>query len=46
MFDADLNAAKNIRCRVGRLVWNTVRMVKDPDTGKRLSRPDDEAGDL
>lgn len=25
---------------VGRLTWNKVRMVKDPDTGKRLSRPD------
>jgi site-specific DNA recombinase len=24
---------------VGRLVWNKVRMVKDPDSGKRLSRP-------
>jgi site-specific DNA recombinase len=24
---------------VGRLVWNKVRMVKDPDTGKRLSWP-------
>ena len=24
---------------VGRLVWNKVRMVKNPDTGKRLSRP-------
>ncbi len=24
---------------VGRLVWNKIRMVKDPDTGKRLSRP-------
>jgi site-specific DNA recombinase len=24
---------------MGRLVWNKVRMVKDPDTGKRLSRP-------
>ena len=23
----------------GRLVWNKIRMVKDPDTGKRLSRP-------
>jgi site-specific DNA recombinase len=23
---------------IGRLVWNRVRMVKDPDTGKRLSR--------
>ena len=24
---------------VGRVVWNKVRMVKDPDTGKRVSRP-------
>jgi site-specific DNA recombinase len=24
---------------VGRLVWNKVGMVKDPDTGKRVSRP-------
>lgn len=24
---------------VGRLVWNKVRMVKDPETGKRVSRP-------
>ena len=23
----------------GRLVWNKVRMVKDPDTGRRVSRP-------
>jgi site-specific DNA recombinase len=23
----------------GRIVWNKVHMVKDPDTGKRLSRP-------
>jgi site-specific DNA recombinase len=23
----------------GRLVWNKVRMTKDPDTGKRVSRP-------
>jgi site-specific DNA recombinase len=23
----------------GRLIWNKVRMIKDPDTGKRLSRP-------
>jgi site-specific DNA recombinase len=30
-----------IRCElyVGRLVWNKVRMIKDPDTGKRVSRP-------
>jgi site-specific DNA recombinase len=27
----------------GRLVWNRVRMVKDPDTGKRLSRPNPES---
>jgi hypothetical protein len=24
---------------VGRIVWNKVRMVKDPETGKRVSRP-------
>ncbi len=24
---------------VGRIVWNKVRMLKDPDTGKRTSRP-------
>ena len=24
---------------VGRIVWNKVRMVKDPDTGNRVSRP-------
>jgi DNA invertase Pin-like site-specific DNA recombinase len=24
---------------VGRLVWNKVRMVKNPDTGRRVSRP-------
>ncbi|WP_246501954.1 recombinase family protein [Mesorhizobium caraganae] len=23
----------------GRLIWNRVRMIKDPDTGKRVSRP-------
>ncbi|MDA4848603.1 recombinase family protein [Hoeflea poritis] len=23
----------------GRLIWNRVRMVKDPDTGRRVSRP-------
>ena len=27
----------------GRLVWNRVSMVKDPDTGKRISRPRPEA---
>ena len=28
---------------VGRLVWNRVRMVRDPDTGKRLSRVNPES---
>jgi hypothetical protein len=27
----------------GRLVWNEVRMIKDPDTGKRVSRPNPPA---
>lgn len=27
----------------GQIVWNRVRMVKNPDTGKRVSRPNDEA---
>ncbi|WP_425070058.1 recombinase family protein [Rhizobium tumorigenes] len=27
----------------GKLVWNRVRMVRDPDTGKRLSRANGEA---
>jgi hypothetical protein len=27
----------------GRLVWNKVRMLKDPDTGKRISRPNAES---
>ena len=28
---------------VGKLVWNKVRMVKDPDTGRRVSRPNLES---
>ena len=24
---------------IGRLVWNRLRYIKDPDTGKRVSRP-------
>jgi hypothetical protein len=24
---------------LGRIVWNKVRMVKNPDTGRRISRP-------
>jgi hypothetical protein len=27
----------------GRLVWNRVRMIRDPDTGKRVSRVDPES---
>ena len=27
----------------GRLVWNRVRMIKDPDTGKRVSPPNPES---
>jgi site-specific DNA recombinase len=27
----------------GRLVWNKVRMIKDPDTGKRVSRPNPQS---
>ena len=27
----------------GRLIWNRVRMIKDPDTGKRVSRPNAES---
>lgn len=27
---------------VGRLIWNSVRMVRDPDTGRRLSRTNAE----
>ena len=29
---------------VGRLVWNRLRYVKDPDTGRRRSRANDEQG--
>lgn len=28
---------------IGRLVWNRLRYVKDPDTGKRISRPNPES---
>ncbi|RIK92948.1 MAG: recombinase family protein [Proteobacteria bacterium] len=28
---------------VGRLVWNRLRMIKDPDTGKRVSRANPES---
>jgi site-specific DNA recombinase len=29
---------------IGRLVWNRLRFVKDPETGKRVSRPNPESG--
>jgi len=28
---------------IGKLVWNRLRYVKDPDTGKRISRPNPES---
>src|SRR5271169_6025392 len=28
---------------IGRLVWNRLQYVKDPSTGKRVSRPNEEA---
>lgn len=28
---------------IGRLIWNRLRYVKDPDTGKRVSRPNPES---
>lgn len=36
------NGILNNEIYVGRLVWNKVRMVKDPDTGRRISRPNAE----
>ncbi len=27
---------------IGRLIWNRLRYVKDPETGKRISRPNPE----
>ncbi|NUJ81294.1 recombinase family protein [Methylocystis sp. FS] len=37
------NGILNNELYAGRLVWNKVRMVKDPDTGKRISRPNTES---
>ncbi len=37
------NGILNNELYAGRLVWNKVRMVKDPDTGKRISRPNAES---
>ena len=28
---------------IGRMVWNKLRYLKDPDTGKRVSRPNPES---
>lgn len=36
------NGILNNELYAGRLVWNKVRMVKDPDTGRRVSRPNAE----
>jgi site-specific DNA recombinase len=32
-------AISNNELYIGRLVWNRLRYIKDPDTGKRVSRP-------
>ena len=37
------NGILNNELYVGRLVWNRQRFVKDPDTGKRVSRPNPES---
>ena len=35
--------ALNNELYIGRLVWNRLRYVKDPDTGKRVSRPNPQS---
>ena len=37
------NGVLNNELYVGRLVWNRQRFLKDPDTGKRIARPNPEA---
>jgi len=37
------NGILNNELYVGRLVWNRQRFLKDPDSGKRVSRPNPEA---
>ncbi len=32
----------NNELHVGKLVWNRLRYIKDPETGKRVSRPNPE----
>jgi hypothetical protein len=36
------NGILNNELYIGRLVWNRQRFIKDPDTGKRVSRPNPE----
>ena len=37
------NGILNNELYIGRLVWNRQRFIKDPETGKRVSRPNPEA---
>jgi site-specific DNA recombinase len=37
------NGLLNNEIYVGKLVWNRQRFIKDPDTGRRLARPNPEA---
>lgn len=37
------NGILNNELYVGRLIWNRQRFLKDPDTGKRIARPNPEA---
>ncbi len=37
------NGILNNELYIGRLVWNRQRFLKDPDTGKRVSRPNPES---
>ena len=37
------NGILNNKIYIGRLIWNRQRFIKNPDTGKRVSRPNPEA---
>jgi hypothetical protein len=37
------NGILNNEMYIGRMVWNRQRFIKDPDTGKRLARPNPES---
>ena len=37
------NGVLNNELYIGRLVWNRQRFLKDPDTGKRIARPNPES---